>query len=652
MKKSALIFFCSFLAVSLFAQTSSNVLMTIDGREISDEEFLRIYNKNNSITSAEEKKDMQEYLDLFINYKLKVIEAENLGYDTMPVFLDEYNRYKEQLAKPYLEKSELKEEMVLEAFERSKEEIHASHILVRCLDTYTPEDTLKAYKKAMEIHSRVIAGEPFEEVARATSDDGSVKDNGGDLGWFSVFKMVYVFESACYNTKPGQIGAVIRSTFGYHIIKVHDRRENRGSVDIAHIMTRIPKGASEPEIKAAEEKINKAYRDLMNGMKWEDAVKQYSENPRTRAANGDIGWLTTGKAPEILLDECFALDTGKFTKPINTSGGFHIALIKEKKPIESLEESRDKIVRRIERDKFRKETIEEYKLSEINQRYKIEIFDNNIDALINAIDTSIYSNNWKASMVENMQKPVLKIEDDVYTQYDLALYLQKNKILASAGIPEYVRYFFDAFYSKELNAYAKKMLPVEYPEYAHLLQEYHDGILLFNLSNQEVWEKAQTDSVGLEAFYKGAKKYQWNKRITVDIYKYTDNSFTSKLPDLLKKQKKKKLDDNYIFEQLCPNDTIPCITVENKTFELGHDAMADKLGWEKGSIMNDSNQDMNYLYYTTNITGKQDKKLNESRGLYMADYQTHLENEWIKELRNKYEITINQELLEKLSSDQ
>jgi peptidyl-prolyl cis-trans isomerase SurA len=192
-------------------------------------------------------------------------------------------------------------------------------------------------------------------------------------------------------------------------------------------------------------------------------------------------------------------------------------------------------------------------------------------------------------------------------------------------------------------------LPEENLDYKYLLKEYHDGILLFNLTNDVVWTKAQKDTIGLETFYKNkADKYQWNERIFVNLYKFKDNSFTSKLPTLIKKQVKKKLEMDFLYENLCPTDSTPCVELEKKTYEKGQDAFADKLTWEKGSYISESDDDWNYLYYVVNTKKKTDKTLSEAKGLYIADYQTYLENQWVKDLRLKYEVVINNEVLENL----
>lgn len=646
MKKIVPIFALVLITFSLFSQ-SDNILMVIDNREISASEFERVYNKNNNITPNAEQKSVDDYIDLFINYKLKVIEAENNGYDTMKTFLDEFNGYTKQLAKPYLQNQEIKDKLIQEAYERSLLEIDASHILIRCDENAPPGDTLKAYERVKEIYSRIKAGEPFEEVAKATSDDPSVKENLGKLGYFSAFRMVYPFESAAYNTSVNDISKPIRTKYGYHIVKVHDKRPTKGSVEVAHIMTRIPRDASAPEIKAAEEKINNAYHDLINGGDWEEMVKKYSEHQRTKEVGGTIGWLKTGQAPPEFMDRCFEIEVGNITKPIKTEGGFHIAKVLNKKQADSFEESKEKLSNRIDNDPGRRATIQTLKDNEFKAKYGFKLYQENALAIKTLIDSSIYETRWDPSVAKDYNKPIVKIGENVYTQYDFAQYLAKlpkiNTIKKSIDL--IVGENMNKFASEKLNDYAMAQLPKENTEYRHLLQEYHDGILLFNLTNDMVWKRAQEDTVGLEKFYKTATKYQWNERIDVNIYNYTLKEFTTKLPKLAKKQVKKKLDDTFIIENLCPQDTVPCITINKKTYEKGQDAIAEKLTWSKGSYtVLDENDDI-FFYYVTNIYPVKDKLLNEARGLYIADYQTHLENQWIKQLREKYPIKINEDVL-------
>jgi peptidyl-prolyl cis-trans isomerase SurA len=641
----------SLFCVLTFSQSTDNYLIKIDNQKIDSEEFLRVYNKNKDITPESEKKSIDEYLDLFINYKLKVIEAENLGYDTVNSFIVEFSGYKNQLAKPYLQNEELKEDLIKEAYERYKYEVHASHILIKCSENAPPEDTLKAYGKIMAIRARVIGGEPFDEVAKATSDDPSVKHNGGDLGYFTAFRMIYQFETAAFNTPVGKISRPVRTREGYHIIKVDDKRPSRGKVKVAHTMTRIPRNASAPELEAAKEKINEAYMALMNGEKWEDVVAKYSENPRTKEIKGEIGWLHTGQAPDEFLDECYKLEVNSFSKPIQTIGGFHIAYILEKQPIESYEEAYEKLSRRIDNDQLRKKALKNLMNSELVSKYKMTVNKENAMEIASVLDSGVYKGTWNPELASKMDKPVISFETKSFTQYDLAKDLSKNKY--SEANQTYNKIIFTAlekYSEKALFDYAMEMLPNDYPDYKYLLKEYHDGILLFNLTNDEVWQKAQIDSVGLEKFYEKADKYKWNDRIDVVLYEYENNSFTALLPKLAKKQVKKKLGNDFLISKLCPTDTVPCISFSKKTFEKGNDAITDKLNWEVGSYTLLGEKDKNYMYFVSDIKPSKAKKLNEARGLYVADYQTYLETKWILKLREKYSVEVNQDELSRIKS--
>ena len=652
MKNGFILILLTLITSVSFCQSEYGTILTIDGADISSEEFLRVFNKNSNLTSEEDKKNLDEYLELFINYKLKVVEAEHLGYDTVQAFTDEFNGYKKQLAKPYLENNEIKNDLVAEAYERYKLEVDASHILISCDENALPADTLKAYEKITAIHARVAGGEPFDQVARATSDDPSVKNNDGKLGYFSSFRMVYPFETAAFTTPVGSVSGIIRTSYGYHIVKVHDRRPNRGSIKAAHIATRIASNATEPEIQAAKEKIDKAYLALMNGMTWEEAVQEFSENPRTKTKNGEIGWLSSGKAPEEFFGPAVKLNAGEFTKPIRTEGSFHIGYVLDKKPIDSFEESKEKLERQVDRDRDRKKALKDQQYSELKEKYEYKENPSELGKLVSLMDSSIYTNDWNAENAAILSDPLITIDEKVITLYDYAKYLagsevRKNKRTPIEGI---VVFNFEPFANKRLTDYAMKRLPEENDDYKYLLQEYRDGILLFNLTNDLVWQKAQEDTNGLENFYTEADKYNWNERIDVKVYSYTDNAITAQLPALIKKQVKKNKPDSFIIESLCENDSIPCVSVTDKTYEKGHDSMADKLTWEKGSYISESDTENNYIYYVTDIKASEPKKLDEARGLYIADYQTYLEKKWIEELRAKYEVIKHEDVINKVKA--
>ncbi|MGC9345133.1 MAG: foldase protein PrsA, partial [Bacteroidales bacterium] len=325
------------------------VLITIDGKEITAGEFERVYKKNNNENVAQQQ-TMEEYLDMFINYKLKVYEAESLGMDTASEFLNEFNAYRKQLAQPYLTSEELTENYAKEAYDRMKEEINASHIMVRIDDEAAPEDTLYAYNKIMEIRQRVVNGEDFEKVARATSDDPSAKANGGNLGWFSAFRMVYPFESAAYNTEVGEISMPVRSTFGYHIIKVHERRPAQGSVQVAHIFLRAPESMSQEQADAVNEKINMIYDSLKIGANFSEMADRYSDDKSSGRKGGVLPWFSSGQMIPAFDTTAFALEeSGDISEPVKSSYGWHLIKLLEKKNIGSYEEEKPEILNNIKK---------------------------------------------------------------------------------------------------------------------------------------------------------------------------------------------------------------------------------------------------------------------------------------------------------------
>ncbi len=654
MRIIVLITFAFTFFAPLFLKAQTDTLLSISEKVFSSDEFLRVYNKNIDITPEADKKNFDEYLELFINYKLKVIEAHTKGYDTMPSFISEFNGYRQQLAQPYLENKTYQEKLIQEAFERSLIEIDASHILIKCDEFASPKDTLKAYDKIASIRARVLGGEPFEQIATAVSDDPSAAENKGHLGYFTVFRMVYPFETAAYRTPAGQVSAITRTSFGYHLIKVHNRRNSRGSVKVAHIMTRIPDGASEPEKMASKEKIERAYQDLQNGKPWNEAVKEYSENPRSVDRDGEIGWLRTGQAPDEFLDPCFKLNNGEYTQPIETKGGYHIGYVLAKYPLETFEEAEERITKQVERDNIRKATLKHQQYSELKNQYPLTIYPENTAEILNLMDSSFYRKNWDATKASNLNKEILQIGDSSYLQYDFALFLggRKARVNKNQSFETNLQVNLEEYADAKLYDYAMAKLPEINSEYKNLLQEYYDGILLFNITNDQVWSRAQSDTSGLEAFYQQANKYKWNERIGVNIYTYTDSNFTASLPALLKKQQKKgNLGIDYLQTNLCGSDTISCITLEKKIYEKGIDAMADKLTWKKGTYLVENDQAIHYFFYVSEIWPVEDKKLNEARGLYISDYQNYLENEWMKELRGKYQIEINTALFELLKAE-
>jgi peptidyl-prolyl cis-trans isomerase SurA len=635
-----------------FAQESPDILMKIGDKSVTPEEFLRIYNKNSSIAD-DQKKSVDDYLDLFINYKLKVIEAENLGYDTIASFIKEMDGYTRQLAKPYLENNGPLDSFVLEAYQRTLEEINVSHLLLTLNVSAPPRDTLEVYNRILSIRDRIVnKGESWDEVIKAESTPGN--EIGGDLGWFGAFRMVYEFETAAYNTPVGQITMPVRTEYGYHLIKVNGRRKNRGELSVSHIMVIVPKNASELELSAAKEKIQNAYQELQQGTSWKDVVQKYSEHKKTLVRDGDLGWLKTGKVPDEILDAAFALDSGQYSQPISSEYGFHIVMKTGYKPVPTLESLRADYEKRVKTTSAVKNFTKGQILDKIKAENNYQFFENNLEPLYARLDSGIFSKTYNPEKAKDLTDPIFIIGDKTYTQYDVAKMISGRKFLANTPSFEIsIRQRLFQMIDDKLYDYEISQLPRKYPEYRYLLEEYHDGILLFNLTEDKVWKLAVDDSAGLKNYYNSLpEKYKWEPRLAITKYTYKDSLLTSKLVKLAKKRVKSGLTAAEMSLTLCPNDSLPCVSFTEMKYEKGDNAIADSMKWAKGAYLVSKDKTNSLLYYVDNLLPEQYKTLADARGLYTADYQSYLEKQWIQELRNKYSVEINQELLSRIRAEE
>lgn len=651
MKKYFLIALTLFSIQFAFSQSESKTLMTIDNREISNDEFLRIYNKNKNI-AEDLQKSVDEYIDLFINYKLKVIEAENLGYDTMSSFIKEMGDYTEQLTDSYINKKEILDTEVKEAYQRSLEEIKASHVLFRLGPNALPKDTLEVYNKIMGIRERLVAGEDFQTVI--DEESLTTKDQiGQPLGWFSAFRMVYPFEIGAYNTPVGEISMPLRSQYGYHLILVEARRKNRGEVEAAHIMTMASDKSSDVEKEAAKQKIEKAYAELQQGASWDSVVYKYSEHKATAAKKGYIGWLNSTNSPEALLDSCFSVELGSYSQVTGSPYGYHIIKPLNYKPVPPFEEVKEEYLKKLRKDPTIKEISEDKIVQGIKKEYGFKFFAGNADTVLKLIDSTIYENKWDPGVAKDLHEPIITIGDKNYTQYDLAIHISKER--RNLRAMELERWFYlilPEFIDNSVIDYERDKLPEKYPELKYLLEEYHDGILLFNLTEDEVWQKAIDDSVGIEKFYNElSEKYSWDERISITKYSYTDSLLIDPLLEVAKTKTKKDLSSKDIISKLCTEDDANCMKITDSKYEKGDNALVDSIPWKKGEYIVSKDKYNFVLYYVNEILPAQEKTLDDARGLYTADYQSLLEDQWVEKLRNKYSIEFNEEVMDEIRSE-
>lgn len=636
------------VGTTVFAQQDP-VLMEVDGKKITKSEFLQIYLKNNN-NPKYDKQTLDEYIELFKKFQLKVAEAEALGYDTIPKLKRELEGYQKQLAQPYLTDNEMNKTLVDQAYERMKTEVRASHILIKLDPSASPEDTLKAYKRILAIRDKVVKGEDFTKLAKSKdggSEDPSAQTNGGDLGYFTAFQMVYPFENASYNLKVGEVSMPVRTRFGYHILKVTDKRPARGTMKAAHLMVAANKQTDDADvIEKARVKANELYTKLVAGEKFEDLVRAYSDDPSSASNGGVLPLFGTGATTRMIPEfeeAAFSLNKdGEFSKPVQSDFGFHIIRRIELTPLKSFDDLKKEIEGRVNRDERAGLTQNSY-IEKLKKEYQfadqsaesIKWFEKNIDS-------TIYKGTFDAAKLPASAKPLFTLDGKTYTQADFIKYMNENiRLTRGNALNEIAKKVYPEWVNNTVVELEKTKLPTKYPEYKALMNEYHDGILLYEIMSDKVWNKAMKDTVGLKEFYDTNKaKYTWEKRYDVVAYE-------SVSPDIAKKVfklAKKKISSDSISKIINENTELN-LRVRSGKFEVSKTPYLVNQTLKKSVNKPYAFDGKNYVIVLNEVIEAKNKELAEAKGLITSDYQTYLEKEWLKELEQKHKIKINEEVL-------
>lgn len=646
MKKQLLFIFGFLLTFGIKAQ-QDQTLMEIDGDPVTKSEFLQIYLKNNP-NPKYDKASLDEYMELFKKFKLKVAEAEALGYDTIPKLKKELEGYRKQLALPYLVDNAKNEELVKEAYERTKTEVRASHILIRIESNAAPADTLAAYNRIIGLKKRIEKGEDFASVARGKngSEDPSAVNNGGDLGYFNAFQMVYPFEDKAYNTSVGTVSEPFRTRFGYHIIKVTDKRPARGTIKTAHIMVAVPKTASQEDMENAEKKINEIYENLVAGANFEELAKDFSDDPSSNQKGGELPAFGTGTTTRMVPsfeDAAFDLkNDGDFSKPVKTDYGFHIIKRLEWNDVKSFDEMKKELQNKVNRDERSKKTQDSFVIKlkkEYNYKNKskkgLKWFDKNLDS-------TYYTGQWNADKLKT-DKPLFILDGKKFGQQDFATYLENNyRAVRKDQNKETIKVQYSNWEKEAILAYEETKLEGKYPEYKALVTEYHDGILLYEIMTDKVWNKAMKDTVGLKEFFdENRSKYMWGNRMDAFVYECSN-----------------KIIADQVYKMIL-NDTINSkhvLDVINKDSELNLRVRTNKFDVDQTAFLKDRNLNIGvnkpyefdgkiYVIKVTEKLAPSNKEFSEAKGAATSDYQNYLEVEWLAELAKKHTVKIYDQVL-------
>ena len=644
-----LVFVC-FSGVCAAQQLEDKTLLTIDGNEYDAGTFMRVYLKNLDIVQDAAQKDMDNYLQLYIDYRLKLLQAREMGLQNGESYKQELESYRNSLAESYLTDNEVTEALVQEAYARMTQEVNASHILVKATRTATPEDTVAAYKKIELLKNRVANCEDFAMVARNESEGPSAISNG-ELGWFGPFKMVDEFENAAYETEVGQVSDIFRTDFGYHILKVNDMRKAPGDVTVAHIMTYDQRADS---TATAQERIQEIYGQLETGRDFAAMAKEFSEDINSSRNGGTMPRFGTGglNAPEF-EQAAFEIDQiNTYTKPVQTKYGWHIIKLLEKHPVPSFEESEENLRKQIQNSP-RSRKITEAFTNKLIAKYKVQFPKiNSYTTHFPEVTDSLMTGKWKFQAGTGKAKKLFVIKDQSYTAadfYEFAAKKQLKEYRQFGSLEEKLAAYYKEFVNDSLIAYYDQNLERDNKDFAFIYGEYKEGLLLFDLMEKKVWEEAKVDSIGQMKYYEAHKeKYRWKRRLDIVMTQSTTQDVAQKVRGLLLKGD----DVEEIKEQVNETGNTK-VMVSTGIVEETYPRLPKEFKVQEGvSTVFEKEENGFYKVIKVNeVLEPSIKTFEEARGNVINDYQQELEKQWMDNLREGRKIKVNEKVFQQVKQE-
>lgn len=622
---------------------SSKILMTVDNKKVEAGEFIRMYEKS---TINDKSLSVDNYLQQYILFKLKVADAVRQGLNSGKSFNEELAGYRIQLSQNYLIDKTVKDNLLKQAYERSLVEINAWHILISFPQDPSPEDTLLSWKKANEIRVRIVNGESFEQVARGASDDVSVQFNGGDLGYFTVFQMISPFEDAVYTMKPGELSQPVRTAYGYHIIKVADKRTSRGKVKVAHIMKNAPPGSNEAVVKKAETEINSIYENLINGASFTEFASLFSDHKESAASGGRLDWFGTGEITSEFAEAAFAItDTGKFSKPIRTPHGFHIIKLLERKPHQSFEEMKPTL----------ESKMNQTYLNSVSRRSLVEKLKKEYSFSVNNESLNWFTANTDTLIIQGLRKydrsgmpkgNIYAFSGGSFTNASFADYVEDRGFRINTTESElFIRQTIDTKSADHILEFENSRLESRYPEFRYLMNEFHDGILMFEISAEKIWNPVSEDTAGLMLYYENHKnEHLTPPALSAKLYTLqTTNNDAEKLSKAFRKYSSKKDPDTLLKKKFNKENDSTLVIAEYKWVK-GQNAEIDALDWKEGdqfAILGGYPA----VIHVYDIIEPAPLAFENVREEMIEGFQQYLEDDWSQQLKSKYTVVVDNVVL-------
>ncbi|MBN1387429.1 MAG: peptidylprolyl isomerase [Bacteroidales bacterium] len=638
------------LTVNLNAQTN-DFLLKVNDREVSADEFKWLYLKNNS---GDYYTEIDEYLDLYTRLRLKVEAAEEAGIHKSASFKSELEGYRKQLAKNYLTDQDVKDRLLEGAYEKYKTEIHALHILIKCPADASPEDTLSAYNRAMNIRQRIRLGEPFESVAKGASDDPMVNINGGNLGYFTVFQTPLPFENTVYNMKPGELSEPVRTANGFHIIKVQDRRANQGRIKVTHIMKATPPGTTEEARARAKNEIDSLYHLLQNGADFSELAKNNSDDMMTAPNGGELPWFGSGEMIHEFSIAAFSLlRDNEYTEPVKTVYGWHIIKRLDKQPFPEYEEAKKYLQSRLSNSYLLSVSRKSF-ADNLKKEYNYKHHSNALEWFYSIADSTFRHGN-DYIITEKVPREVLySFASEECMMSEFAGYIKEYGSQAPDYNSEiFINTLLDQKVYNHLIEYENSILEEKYPAFSYLMNEFYDGMMLFEISDSLIWKRPENDNNGLKQYYDTRKdEFIEKEEAMARIYEISQDAGKRKTRKIIKAIRRHHDNGNYYREVMnvavSGGDTLVRIT--EGTWKKGEDVILDDIRWNRGLSQQKTNNGIILVDILT-IKKERYKDFEDVKGKILTDYQKYLEEKWLGELKSKYKVSVNRELLEKLKSE-
>lgn len=647
--KSLIFSFLFFYTLS-FGQKDDSVLFTVNNNPVHVSEFNYIYQKNNGDKADYSQESIQEYLDLYIKFKLKVEKARQLKLDTIKSLQQELAGYRQQLANAYLVDKDVTKTLVDEAFLRKQEDVRVRHLLVSVPERTNPQRDAEAQDRVYLIKEKLDNGADFGMIAKTLSDDKRSAANDGELGWLTaVFPNgFYDFENAIYTLNIGELSQPIRTKIGYHLIEVIDRRTARGEIDVSHILIR--KTVNGRPVNDARERADSLYLLLKDGTDFELLARDNSEDKSTAKDGGNLGYFGIGMYDINFENAAFTLaEDGQITPPIESKLGWHIIRREAKKDYGNERKMKSALRKAIaNNDRF--DMARDAKVKNIQEEAGFTEQQQVLSEFAAGQDNLFYSYKWKLPEVGNAL--LASFGDGItYTIQDFATYCKENgrqrmRFDKKKPVSEAIQEMYASFIDDKTISYEEQNLERKYPDFKALMREYSEGVLLFEVTKNNVWDKASTDTIGLQSFFQANRDdYQWPDRADITTYtiETTDKGILKKLSKAAEKMDMKSV------KQKIESEFDTSVFIENQKYEKDNPTIRH-MKWKKGhqEVLIDKVNNEATVRRINALIPAGPKTLKEARGYIISDYQDVLETKWVESLREEFDVSIKKKILNSL----